>query len=1010
MKTKQRILSALLVLVMVLAIVPAISPAAKAAALPTITIGSGFAADTVRAINDVDTFINGIPSNATVVKYVSDIGTNAISDGASKYLGCFANTTSNTQKDVVFRATASAGKENTSDNYVFTDPNTRIQINNNTSKNQQEAETGYYYREVNGERWYSHQIRLGGYGTLYTKGLGVNPNTSGTENAIVYNIPEGTTHFYAVVGNCGSNGTNGNVTVQYTVQVRVDSSGTWIPAASVAVTGCQTGEFLVDVSGYGQIRLSQKTTVTYTSGGRYGAWGNASFLNMTDEPEANVAFESALSMLTRWNASAFTTAPSKVYYTFKNTTTSSGVNTQFENYYTGVLNGIAAKEMTEKVSMYLANASGVPVTGKVSNSIREYAIKHMTSNANDIYKTVAGSMLDYGAAVQTYFKYNTGNLANTGAPAYNGLDYADFIGDIQDVRQGSDLFYATNLRLEDEINLMFYFKDLPEGYSVAFTWEGKDGSVTATLQETTAAGIVMAELKELPVKDYAKTVTCTVMDGSGNVVATAQDSVASYSLRAIQKGTSSKAVCIELLEYAEAVVRYMRTKHNYASEVTPPTCTNEGYTTYTCTDKDCSDSYVDDFVPAVGHNWDGTNCSVCSNIPLPAYSGTILNATYHCGNGNYLVAYKWVYSAANTKNYESSLISAGFTLVQENEIGSNRFTTYIKDNIMVHCSYFAKDYEFRITSGTASYLGNTEAVTGYDDVVTPSVSMIALGGDAEAGTALSMVIQLADGSFVIIDGGFGQKTGTDVQNADMERLLNFLTTKTPGGGKPQITWMITHADWDHIALPTSFINKYYEKIDVNTVCYNFADMTNSAIDNASDLTNYYEDFIDAVNGHFPEANHYIMHTGNKLYLPGCEIEFLITAAEDLNLASMTSGNHTSNAWRMTIEGKTILITGDIEEPLSKKMANNYGEYLASNILQVVHHGVNGATKQFNQYVASGTEAEGNNLEVCFWPIRTNRIWRTEEYPTINQPLWNSGAAHYYHDYTTTLLLPSLTEE
>ena len=38
--------------------------------------------------------------------------------------------------------------------------------------------------------------------------------------------------------------------------------------------------------------------------------------------------------------------------------------------------------------------------------------------------------------------------------------------------------------------------------------------------------------------------------------------------------------------------------HNYGSVVTPPTTTEQGYTTYTC--PACGDSYVDDYVPALG--------------------------------------------------------------------------------------------------------------------------------------------------------------------------------------------------------------------------------------------------------------------------------------------------------------------------------------------------------------------------------------------------------------------------
>ena len=39
-------------------------------------------------------------------------------------------------------------------------------------------------------------------------------------------------------------------------------------------------------------------------------------------------------------------------------------------------------------------------------------------------------------------------------------------------------------------------------------------------------------------------------------------------------------------------------KHDYETVVTEPTCTEQGYTTYTC---ECGDSYVGDYVNALGH-------------------------------------------------------------------------------------------------------------------------------------------------------------------------------------------------------------------------------------------------------------------------------------------------------------------------------------------------------------------------------------------------------------------------
>ncbi|WP_352408241.1 S-layer homology domain-containing protein [Lawsonibacter hominis] len=41
--------------------------------------------------------------------------------------------------------------------------------------------------------------------------------------------------------------------------------------------------------------------------------------------------------------------------------------------------------------------------------------------------------------------------------------------------------------------------------------------------------------------------------------------------------------------------------HDYQAVVTQPTCTEQGYTTHTCSR--CDDSYVDDYVDALGHDW-----------------------------------------------------------------------------------------------------------------------------------------------------------------------------------------------------------------------------------------------------------------------------------------------------------------------------------------------------------------------------------------------------------------------
>ena len=92
-------------------------------------------------------------------------------------------------------------------------------------------------------------------------------------------------------------------------------------------------------------------------------------------------------------------------------------------------------------------------------------------------------------------------------------------------------------------------------------------------------------------------------------------------------------------------------EHSYTAVVTAPTCTEKGYTTHTCA---CGDSYVDTYVDALGHAWDGgtvtkqptatetgiktftcTRCSATKTETIPAGSCPSAGFTDVPGEGNW---------------------------------------------------------------------------------------------------------------------------------------------------------------------------------------------------------------------------------------------------------------------------------------------------------------------------------------------------------------------------------------
>ncbi len=69
----------------------------------------------------------------------------------------------------------------------------------------------------------------------------------------------------------------------------------------------------------------------------------------------------------------------------------------------------------------------------------------------------------------------------------------------------------------------------------------------------------------------------------------------------------------------------LATGHSYESAVTEPTCTEDGYTTYTC---HCGDSYTAEQTPALGHAWDE---GVVTVQPTEDTTGTKLFTCNTCG-------------------------------------------------------------------------------------------------------------------------------------------------------------------------------------------------------------------------------------------------------------------------------------------------------------------------------------------------------------------------------------------
>lgn len=533
------------------------------------------------------------------------------------------------------------------------------------------------------------------------------------------------------------------------------------------------------------------------------------------------------------------------------------------------------------------------------------------------------------------------------------------------------------------------------------TGGGKESDEQSGTQEIETAAETEDEVMEMKVLFDGNT-NYTIVCGTDEV---AKDLAASF-LSAVKKKTGLRNInfanaqtqesALEILvgnvgTRSESVAGMAATAYTRASATfIGDKLAVSGYT------KDLLEDVLNDLVDALVQNEDGAWC-VPSSLSLTADDGMGLtipsfwnaNTTYqgmYVSNGNrYQVALNLESTAENLADYNTyceKLITEGYTLHASNQIGENRFATYYNAKTELHLMWYPALSSLRIVYAPLGYLPEQSA-PNYQKVTEATVSQPAREAVTYAAAGESYVVQLEDGSFVIIDGGPGKA-------ADVTALMDWLTAHKPSAdAKPRVTWMFTHLHNDHMELPLSFMERYYDQIDLELVCYNFPNLEKGTGLNDSNCTANYNRLRAALSAYYDETEVLIFHSGQKLYLPGCEIEFLFTQ-EDYWPNTFPSANHTSSAWRMTFSsGKTFLVLGDCEKGLCAQMATCYGSYLQSDVCQLSHHGVNGATLELYQAI---------DPMICFWPIDEYRF--TNDGRCLGIYAISTDSGYSYTNYTS----------
>ena len=205
---------------------------------------------------------------------------------------------------------------------------------------------------------------------------------------------------------------------------------------------------------------------------------------------------------------------------------------KFNSTYSSVGITVCAKEMADDIAVTVYDADGNAVSNEYIGSVRAYAMRALAGNTTAKVKTLVVDMLNYGAAAQTFFKYNEADLANNElTEAQKALATAEV--SCTDGRVKGENYYGSNLSLDDRILLNLYFKDCTDGMTAKISYTDYNGveKTFDAAMERYSGSIYKVVVDQIVLADASCPVTVTVYDGE-TVHGTATDSVESYVARA----------------------------------------------------------------------------------------------------------------------------------------------------------------------------------------------------------------------------------------------------------------------------------------------------------------------------------------------------------------------------------------------------------------------------------------------------------------------------------------------
>ncbi len=412
-------------------------------------------------------------------------------------------------------------------------------------------------------------------------------------------------------------------------------------------------------------------------------------------------------------------------------------------------------------------------------------------------------------------------------------------------------------------------------------------------------------------------------------------------------------------------------------------------------------------IPVDALNVSGTHTGSKELSILPAFDGATFSGSYQSN----LACEEIIVGDVTVDSYNAyiaKLEAEGYTKYTNSDISGNLFTTLYNKDYTLNVGFYKPYEECRIIMEPFSEntLIGLESDNKYTAVTTSQVTMLGceyINGEGKyVGNGLSLLFRLADGSFVIVDGGHSGSSSTWANN-----LINAITeqAKDYATGKDIriAAWFVSHAHGDHNGMLNKEYSKFSNKFTVERVIANF--MTDAERERSMNST-YSGNWSNNEGGNDDGtrtaaagmgADFIVCHVGQRFYLADTVFEILYTVesygpqvVNALNTSTILVRAITTDA---AGNSSSMMVMGDCTGPAMAICNKMYGVDMRSQIVQVAHHGYT----TWGNDSAMATAYRYMQPEIVLWPQGLN-AFPTYKEKSYNKVLWDATNKNFQQLY------------